>query len=97
MNKKEMLQAATLRDEKGRVRGVQAIAPGDRLVTLRPGTVSINYDQQTGEDSFVGLKEGFRLASADDVARKEAEEADRKEAELDAEFDSSDVPTAESH
>lgn len=86
-SKKEELQRAIQRDDQGRVKGIIAVAPGDRVVLLRPETVTVTYDSKSGEDSFEGLKDGWRLGDESDLKRKQDEEAARNAApapELDA-------------
>jgi len=60
-----------------RVRGHLAVGPSGQLVVLRPGTIGL-LATTADEVQTTGLKPGWRLADAGDVARKqkEAREAD---------------------
>ena len=57
--------------EKPRPRGIYAVDPHGNRVMLSPGTVKLEADVDKGVH-LVGLKDGWRLATAGEVAKEEA-------------------------
>lgn len=74
---KAELEAAAVYDDQQRLRGHNVITKDGNLVLLRPGMLALGADVDRGVH-ITGLKDGQRLATAEDVALKAEMEERRK-------------------